>query len=175
MTVPSVQPKGPVESDLSVNGVEVSRSSDLPPIVGRTRVGTEVPVQILRDGKAITLEVRTDELPEEEALKLGSAAPATPKTASDVRLGISISDLTDEQREALEVRDQGVVVTEVDQGPAQRAGVRKGDVILMLNNTKVHNSDEFRTIAGELPVGRAVSVLVQRRGNPIFLALKTEE
>ncbi len=159
---------------LAFNGMEVSRSSDLPPIVGRTRVGTEVPVQILRDGKAVTLEVRTDELPEEEALKLGEAPPAAPKTASDVRLGISISDLTDEQRESLEVRDQGVVVTEVEQGPAQRAGVRSGDVILMLNNEKVTSAEQFEELAGSLPAGKAVSILVQRQGNPIFLALKTD-
>ena len=48
---------------LEFDGNIVSRSSDLPPIVGRTPVGTRVPVKILRDGQARTLHVLTVELP----------------------------------------------------------------------------------------------------------------
>lgn len=70
--------------------------------------------------------------------------------------------------------DHGVVVSEVSDGPAQRAGIREGDLILMLNNQKVANSEGFERLAAELPQGKAVSVLVQRQGNPIFLALKPE-
>ena len=44
----------------------------------------------------------------------------------------------------------------------------------MLNNQKVANSDDFERLAAELPQGKAVSVLVQRQGNPIFLALKLD-
>ena len=65
-------------------------------------------------------------------------------------------------------------MSEVSDGPAKRAGIREGDLILMLNNQKVANSDDFERLAVELPQGKAVSVLVQRQGNPIFLALKPE-
>ena len=57
---------------MKLNAIDIRGWS---PIVGRTRVGTEVPVQILRDGRAITLEVRTDELPEENPLRIGASRP----------------------------------------------------------------------------------------------------
>ena len=71
--------------------------------------------------------------------------------------------------------NHGVMVTEVSEGPARSAGIREGDVVLMLNNVKVTSSAEFKRLASELPAGKAVSILVQRQGNPIFLALKTED
>jgi serine protease Do len=158
---------------LSFNEQAVNRSSDLPPIVGRTRVGTRVPVEVLRNGEAQTLYVVTAELPEEE--QVAQAAQDEPETAEDNKLGLAVTDLTAEQRERLEVKDHGVMVTEVNEGPARSAGIREGDVVLMLNNVKVASSAEFKRLASELPAGKAVSILVQRQGNPIFLALKTED
>jgi len=158
---------------LSFNDREVNRSSDLPPIVGRTRVGTRVPVEVLRNGESRTLYVVTAELPEQEAVK--QAAAEEPETAEDNKLGLAVTDLTPEQLEQMEAKDHGVLVTEVTEGPARSAGIRKGDVVLMLNGVKVESSSEFKRLASQLPAGKSVSILVQRQGNPIFLALKTEE
>ena len=158
---------------LSFNDHAVNRSSDLPPIVGRTRVGTKMPVEVLRNGNATTLYVVTAELPEEEAVKL--AAVKEPETAEANKLGLAVIDLTAEQRQQMESKDHGVLVTEVSDGPARSAGIRKGDVELMLNGVKIENSADFKRLATDLPAGKAVSILVQRQGNPIFLALKTEE
>jgi serine protease Do len=158
---------------LSFNNHAVNRSSDLPPIVGRTRVGTKVPVEVLRNGNATTLYVVTAELPEEEAVKLASVKE--PETAEANKLGLAVIDLTAEQRQQMESKDHGVLVTEVTDGPARSAGIRKGDVVLMLNGVKIESSADFKRLASDLPAGKAVSILVQRQGNPIFLALKTEE
>lgn len=158
---------------LSFNEQEVTRSSDLPPIVGRTRVGTRVPVEVLRNGRSRTLYVVTAELPEQDAVT--QAAVEEPETAEDNKLGLAVTDLTAEQLEQMEAKDHGVLVTEVSEGPARNAGIRKGDVVLMLNGIKVESSSEFKRLAAELPAGKSVSILVQRQGNPIFLALKTEE
>jgi serine protease Do len=158
---------------LAFNEQPVNRSSDLPPIVGRTRVGTKVPVSILRNGEAKTLYVITAELPEEN--KLASAEPVAPGSAEDNELGLAVTDLTAEQREQFDVPEHGVIVSEVGSGPARRAGIRKGDIVLMLNNVKVESSAAFKDLASELPAGKAVSILVQRQGNPIFLALKTDD
>ena len=158
---------------LEFNNRPVSHSSDLPPIVGRTKVGSRVPVDILRDGKSRRVHVKIAELPEDHEIKLSSAGK--PKSATANRLGLAVVDLNSEQREQYEVPDHGVLVEEVDEGPARRAGIRKEDVILMLNNEKVKDASHFKRLAAELPAGKAVSALVQRRGNPIFVALKTEE
>jgi len=149
---------------------KVNRSSDLPPIVGSTRVGIEVPVKILRDGKTLELQVKTAELPEEEQIRMGSRA--RPGTAADTKLGISVADLSAEQRKAQDAPDHGVLVTEVRAGPAKLAGVRKGDLLLMLDNNKIKDSKNFKTLSKAIPAGKTISILVQRQGNPIFLALK---
>ncbi|MDX1528827.1 MAG: PDZ domain-containing protein, partial [Gammaproteobacteria bacterium] len=158
---------------LEFGGRHVNRSSELPPIVGSTQVGERVPVQILREGKSRTLKVLIAELPEEEELKLASRAPEGGATAD--KLGVTVIDLTAEQREEHDIKDNGVLVDSVSPGPASRAGVRKGDVILMLNNTKVKDSAHFKELSKDLPKDKAVSVLVQRQGNPIFLALKADD
>ena len=150
----------------------VERSSDLPPIVGRTRVGREVPVEILRGGQSMTLRVTTDELPDDDELQVASAR--APDDVEANALGLTVRDLNDEERATFDVGDQGVFVNQVSNGPASRAGIREGDLILMLNNEIVSSTEDFERLAADLPAGKAVSVLVQRQGNPIFLALKPE-
>jgi serine protease Do len=155
---------------LSFDGQEVDRSSDLPPIVGSTEVGTDVPVRVLRNGKTVEFTVRTAELPEDDALKLAGADK--PGTASAAVLGLVVSDMSAEQRSELQAPDHGVLITEVQDGPAKQAGVRAGDVVLMLDNAKVKDAKAFEEMASGLAPGKAVSILVQRQGNPIFLAVK---
>ena len=156
---------------LSFDAHAIERSSDLPPIVGRTRVGREVAVEILRGGESMTLMVTTDELPDDDEIRV-AAGPADEVVAD--RLGLAVRDLTDEERASLDGADHGVLVGRVMDGPAKLAGVREGDVILMLNNEKVTSSDDLKRLAADLPEGKAASVLVQRENSPIFLALKPE-
>ena len=158
---------------LSFDGHAIERSSELPPIVGRTRAGREVGVGILRDGQAMTLQVTTDELPAEDKVQV--AAAQGPAGVEATRLGIVVRDMTEEEGASVDAADRGVVVSSVSAGgPAERAGIREGDLVLMLDNRKVANGDDFSRLVAELPQGKAVSVLVQREGNPVFLALKLE-
>ena len=157
---------------LSFDEYSIERSSDLPPIVGRTRVGREVPVEILRNGESVILNVTTDELPDDDELRV--AAARSPKAVEANKLGLTVRDLSDEERASLDIGDQGVLVSAVSDGPGKRAGIREGDLILMLNNEKILDGNHFKRLAGELPEGKAISVLVQREGSPIFLALKAE-
>ncbi len=152
------------------NGKPVVLSSDLPPLVGVTPVGKKVPVEILRNGKNKRLYVTLGELPEDE-VALGGEGP---KPAKAGRIKITVSDLTPEQRERLGIEDKGVLVTQVLAGPARKAGVRRGDVILMLNNVEVTSAEQFRELVDKLPAGKSVPLLVQRRGGPVFLALKID-
>jgi len=151
---------------------KIVRSSNLPPIVGITPVGKNVKVEILRKGKSKTLTVNLGELPEKDE---EIASIAEPKTTESNKLNISVADLTSEQRQNLEIKENGVLVNKVDSGPARKAGVRRGDVILMINNNDVKNTEHFKKIIDNLPKGKSVPLLVQRRGGPVFLALKLSE
>ena len=65
-----------------------------------------------------------------------------------------------------------MLVRKVSKGPAREAGIRPGDVILMINNKDVTDPGQFRKLVKSLPAGRSVPVLIQRGDSPIFLPLK---
>ena len=91
--------------------------------------------------------------------------------ASDNRLGVQVADLTADQRKELDL-EGGVLVDGVAEGPAAHAGIRQGDIIVRINNTPIQDVEQFEKMIRKLPAGKSVPVLVQRRGGPIFLALK---
>jgi len=153
------------------NGKTVEQSSDLPPIVGGTRVGDKIAVEVIRGGKQQQLSIEIGALPDsDENIAIGPSAQ--PKSAVDKKLGLAVADPTKEQRSQLQVDSEGVLVTDIEDGPAYSAGLRKGDVILQLNNQVVKNAAQFKEIVSALELGKTVPVLVQRGGNPHFLAMK---
>jgi serine protease Do len=151
-------------------GKEVESSSALPPMVGSTTVGSQAELKVLRDGKIRSMKITIKELPEEEDVALASGG--TPNIAID-RLNITTSNLTPEQRDELEGKN-GVVVESVQPGPASKAGIRKGDILLRFNNTEIKDASHLKQLVKDAPKGKSVPVLVQRRGSPIFLALKLD-
>lgn len=172
-----ILPDSPAESagvkigDVIVDfdGKEIMRSSDLPVAVGRTRIGKVAKVKVIREGKKKTLRVTIEELPADDQL---AEFDTKLKSAKANRLGITVKDISDDQRSRLGVKERGVVVSKVEEGPARKAGIRRGDVILMINNTDVKNAGNFKKLLKDLPEGKAVPVLIQRNRSPVFLALK---
>jgi len=154
-------------------GHQVQRSSDLPPIVGQTRVDSRTPVDILRDGKPIRIDVVIAELP--DTVESGRGPVSRVRSTSEARLGIRVRDLTAEERDAAEVAQGGVVVNDVEPGPAREAGIEPGDIILRFDQKLVGDAEQFQGLVADVPVGRAAAVLVQRDKNPLFLALKTRK
>ena len=155
------------------NNKKVINDTDLPPMVGNMEVGKKVPVEVVRRGKILTLRVVIDALPD-DANKLARAQPAIPDVPGTNRLNVIVKDLTDAERQKLGL-DHGVRIEDVEDGPASRAGIWPGDILLLINNQKVRDSKEFDQIVKSLPKGKAVAMLVQRKGNPIFLALRLED
>ncbi|MCL5668991.1 MAG: Do family serine endopeptidase, partial [Gammaproteobacteria bacterium] len=153
------------------NGKPVEESSMLPRLVGRSKLGDSVPVKIIRNGKPLTLKVKIAELPKDEEISLGQGDT---EERSDNRLGIAVEDLSAEQRKQLDV-NSGIIVREVGSGPGQRAGLRRGDVILKLNNKDVKSASAFAKQVETLPKNKSVPILVQRGRSTLFLALKIEE
>ncbi len=157
---------------IKFDGKNIERSSNLPPVVGMTDVGRNVKVEILRNGKKKSLTVNLGELPDDDATL---ASAPEPKPSEDNKLNVVVVDLNTEQRSSLEIKENGVFVSNVSSGPARKAGVRRGDVILMINNTDVKDTKHFKEIIDNLPANKSVPLLVQRRGGPVFLALKLSD
>jgi serine protease Do len=153
------------------NGRSIETSADLPPMVGMTPVNEKAKLTVIRQGETENIDFTIGLLPDQD-----QAAPVykVEKKPSN-RLGIIVSDLTQEQKESLENVKNGVLVQDVDSGPAADAGVQPGDVILRIQNNVVRNMAEFDKIVKNLPVGKSVAVLVQRGDSPVFLALKIDK
>ncbi|MEY3220059.1 MAG: hypothetical protein RIT27_1416 [Pseudomonadota bacterium] len=159
---------------LQFNGIDVVYSHDLPPIVGLTEVGTTVPVKVIRQGKEITLQVTTAELPPDSKLdSMNGLSSGKAGGEKDKRLGLSIADLTDDERKKLELPEGGVIVRKIDaNSPAEETGLRNGDVISQFNRVKVENAKQFKELTDNLQEGQTVPLLVQRQGSALFLAIK---
>ena len=151
------------------DGKEVRSSADLPPMVGALPPGTKARLTVNRAGKTRDIVVTLGELPRD-----ATAAASTGRDADDSAdaLGLEVSDLTREQREALDLgENEGVVVTRVRGDAARRAGLRPGDVILMLGRTQVAGADQFETEAAKVEAGEPVLLLVRRGEATQFITL----
>ncbi|MDW8479659.1 MAG: PDZ domain-containing protein [Xanthomonadales bacterium] len=153
---------------LSFNGREILRSSELPPLVGATAPGTRAEVEIFRDGRTRRLTVVVDELPAEESAAI-AGVPLPGGGAG--RLGIAVEPLSPAQRERLGLKpDEGVLVARVA-GAAARAGLRPGDVILMVGRETVGSPADFERLTREVKAGDTVMLLVRRGEQTVFFAV----
>lgn len=153
------------------DGAGIAFSSDLPPLVGNSKINAGVPLEIIRAGKHKKLKALIAELPEQDRMA-SARKPGSPAAAANNEMKIVVRELTREQRKRLELPEGGIVVEEVLEGPGSEAGIRRGDVLLMMNNIDVKSVSQFEQVLSELPRGRPVPLLIQRRGAPTFLAFK---
>jgi serine protease Do len=154
---------------IEFNGKKINRSSDLPIAVGRSPIGKAAKVKVIREGKTIELNVRIAELPPEDQL---AAATNDEEPTKSNRLGVAVEDLSTDQRHRYDVKKGGVIVKQVSDGPALDAGIHRGDVLLKINHQDIKNAKHFRKLIDKLPKGKPLPILIQRRGSPVFLAIK---
>jgi len=178
--VNAVEKGGPADkagvevSDIIIkfDGKSISSSSDLPRIVGATRPGSKVSLQVWRKGAAKDLSVTVAEIPAEKVASRESKG-AKPAEATANRLGLVLSELSDEQRKELNVAG-GVVVDEV-RGQA-RGDLRKGDIILALihkgNNTEAKTVTQFNKALNAIDKAATVTLHVRRGENQSFITIK---
>jgi len=145
---------------VKVNGQAVDKSGDLPRLIGSIKPGTRSTLQVFRRGELRNITVTVGEFPAERTAQRAPAEPENKAPATRTALGLSVVDLTAAQKQELGVKG-GVRVETVD-GPAARAGLQPGDVILQLGNTVITGSQQFIDLAIEAEKLRTVSVLVRR-------------
>lgn len=176
--VASVQKDGPADKAgieardviLKFDGKPVNASGDLPRIVGSTKPGSKVQVQVWRNGSTKELTVAVDEVaPEERVGGRGGKRGKATDTAN--RIGLSLSELTTEQKQQLEI-ENGLLVEDMVPGIASRAGVRPGDVILSINNQGVKTVEQFNQLLNKVEKGRNIAILVRRGDTATFITMK---
>ena len=178
--VAQVLPEGPAAKGglqagdviLSLNGQPIIMSADLPHLVGALKSGDKAELAVVRAGKRTTLQLVIGALPEDEAAV--AATDASGSAVSSNRLGVVVVELSAEQQKALDL-NIGVLVKDVQDGPAALMGVRAGDVITHLNNQAIDSSKTFAAVAKQLPSNRSVSMRVLREGRASFITFKLTE
>lgn len=148
------------------NGREVERSSALPPMVGLVQPGETVPVELVRDGRVMTLDVTIEELPDAPEIASSRAQSSATTVA-----GMAVEQAPSELLQELGLQS-GVVVTDVSDDPARAAGLRQGDVITQIGGAEIDGVRTLRDVIESLPRDRPIPVLVVRGGNSTFLTLR---
>jgi serine protease Do len=157
---------------LAYNGHVLQQAPDLPPLVGMTKPGTTVPLEILRDGKKQTLKVTISEA-ERDKNAVGSSAggPSSARSGS-AALGLTVQPLDNDTRKQLGLKSgQGVVIGEITGPVAAQAGLRAGDVILMVNQKRIGTVAEFHDATKDVKPGSTALLLVRRGEQSNFVGL----
>ncbi|GAB4175962.1 MAG: DegQ family serine endoprotease [Wenzhouxiangellaceae bacterium] len=156
---------------LEVDGQAIERFSDLPPIIGSVRPGEKVRLKIWRWGKEKTVEATLDERAEPSAN--GDRSGASDREPSNA-LGLTVEPISPELKRNARDLEGGVVVADIESDAAWRAGIRRGDVIKMINNRRIEDIDDFEEVVESLEPGRSVALLIWRDGVNRFVAYTPE-
>ncbi len=148
---------------LAVDGRDIENSIDLPRVIGETRPGTAVTLKIWRQGETKELRASLGEAPAEKLARADSESKAKPS-----KLGLAVRPLTEEERKQIEA--EGGLFVEQSEGPAARAGVQAGDVILAFNNQPVKTVDQLRRLVDRSR--GSIALLIQREGNKIYVPIR---
>ena len=169
--VSAVEPGGPAAKaglkagDVirQVNGQRIVASGDLPALIGQSAPGSQVTLEVWRQGRRESLTAQLGDAGEKKAqvAQAGSGA-------EQGKLGLARRPLqAQEQREG--GVSQGLVVVDVG-GPAERAGVQPGDLLMAVNGTPVQSVEQVR--AAVAASAKSVALLIRRDGDTLFVPVR---
>lgn len=151
---------------LEFNGQTIFKSSDLPPLVGVTKVDTPVNVKLLRQGKEVVVKVKLSDLDKSDA----QTANLQNGTSDDNRLGATFEALSKDELDALNL-PFGVKVITTTEGAARKAGIRSGDILVTIDFQPVKNVKALQKIIKDAPEERSLPVRVVRDKRSMFIPL----
>jgi len=149
---------------------DVESSNDLPRIVGQTKPGSIVEVELWRDGKLKTLTIKVGEIPADENASAKSNSQKERAKNEVPELGLVVSDLTSQQLKQQELQS-GIRIDKVS-GVGQKAGLRSGDVILALNNDDVESVEQFVKLMDQYSEARSIALLIHRGGGSLYVPIR---
>jgi serine protease Do len=159
---------------LKVDGRDVHSSNDLPRIITAIRPGTKVTLTVWRKGAAKDFAVTVAEIKEDATPPPRRANPAPKEKAKPNRMGLVLSDLTDEQRKQVGLKSGGALVEDIV--GVVRGNVQAGDVILAIIQrgapVEVKSAAQVNEYLAKLDKGASVTLQVRRGDNAFYTTLK---
>ncbi len=150
------------------DGKPIVTSSDLPRAVGAAKPGKKAAVEVLRKGVVKGLNVTVGEAPsEKEEVASNNKGAAKPEVN---RIGLILRELTSQQKKSINGKN-GLLVADA-QGLAAQAGIRRGDVVLGLNNTEVQSLEQFNKQLAAVAAEKTIALLIQRGENTLYVPIK---
>lgn len=154
------------------DGKAVSNSADLPRIVAQTRPGGKVNMEIWRNGAAKEVAVTVGEMPEDKTAQRPGKKESGKSGNVVARLGLTLSELTGEQRKELSI-SSGLLIEDA-QGPALKAGIRRGDVLMAINNQDVKSIDQINQLMTQYEKAKSVALLIKRGDGALYVPLRLD-
>jgi serine protease Do len=180
--ITSVEPDSPAaKAGLQIGDVitqidnkKVNDAGELQVLVAQQRPGAKITLEVLRDGKRMSLPVTLEEMGNGKAERGGNPDAGEGK----MRWGMGLNDLTSDVREQLQApRDlHGAVIEQVQPGSsADNAGLQRGDVVLEVNRHKVETAADVQQALGKVAKGQDALILVWSNGGNTFRVLHAPE
>ena len=177
---------------ISVAGKPVNPDQSLAYLVSRERVGSRIPIELIRNGQRRTVTVELTQRPTDEELARISGVEEEeevrdPKESEQTdsqrsareSLGLTVQPLTPEIARSLRLNDanvRGVVISSVNpSSDAASRGIQPGDIILSIDRKATRTPEEAAAaVAAARAAGRNSVLLQIRRGNtpPIFFGVE---
>ena len=148
---------------LGVNGQAIETSGDLPAVIGQASPGDKMKLDIWRQGNHEELTAMLGDASERGV----SRAKAEPRVGEG-KLGLELRPLQPQEKREAGVNN-GLLVEDAS-GPAARAGIQAGDVLVAVNGTAVTGIDQVREIVAKS--AKSVALLIERDGSKIFVPVR---
>jgi Do/DeqQ family serine protease len=151
----------------SVEDKPVKNVSELIKEIQKKKVGQKLKLSIVRDGKAMTIEITTSAMPDKAELQK--------EKEGEEKLGARVQELTPQlaARFGITGIKQGVVVIAVEDGSfADEMGLQEGDAILEINRKKIESLKDFEKAMKDANVEKGILFQIHRKGSSFYLTFK---
>ncbi len=172
------------ENDIivAIDGVKITDSDELADAVSKAQPGDKVEVKLYRDGRQMTLPMTLGSQSDSES----ESRVVVPRRSYSVTInrggkqgyiGVELTPLTNQLRGYFGVtKDEGVLISSVEKNsPADRAGLKAGDILIAVDGRKVTSSGEVQSMIHDIKAGEQANLTVIRDKNEMKLPVEVAE